>query len=205
MIMKKLVVMLIAALYCTCGFAEKKVSEYSLAYTRNIGETSFDIEATEPKNGKFTFYIYCWSMDSEKKVGFSIESKKLPEFFTALRAVGEKQEEWTKTAKDNNVTDYDKQFDVKFASNSAFFKYGKDWHFCGFRFSPYFKVTKEGECLAVFKSNKLTANDNRFMHHDGFAIPFSNKEEIEDFIKALDPAPILNSEGTNAAKDELFK
>ena len=43
------------------------------------------------------------------------------------------------------------------------------------------------------------------MHHDGFAIPFSNKEEIEDFIKALDPAPILNSEGTNAAKDELFK
>lgn len=203
--MKKLVIMLIAAIYCTLGYAQKKVTDYSLEYASANGKTSFDIEATEPKNGKFTFYIYAWSMDSEEQVGFSIDSKKLPEFFAALRAVGDKLEEWTKTAKDNNVTDYDKKFDVKFSYNSAFFKYGRDWHFCNFKFAPYFKVTKDGECLAIFKSYKLTASDNRFMNHDGFMIPFSSKEEIEEFIKALDPNPVLNTEGTNAAKNDLFK
>lgn len=59
--------------------------------------------------------------------------------------------------------------------------------------------------MAIFKSPKLTADDNRFMDHDGFMIPFSNKEEIEEFIKALDPAPVLSTESTNAAKNDLFK
>jgi hypothetical protein len=203
--MKKLAILLFATICCTLCFAQKKVTEYSVDYATKNGKPSFDIEATEPKNGKFTFYIYAWSLDSEPQVGFSIDSKKLPDFFTSLRAVGDKLEEWSKTAKENNVTDYDKKFDVKFGAYTAFFKYGRNWHFCGFKFSPYFKVTKDGECLAVFKSYKLTASDNRFMNHDGFMIPFSSKEEIEDFIKALDPDPILNTEGANAAKDDLFK
>lgn len=203
--MKKLTILLFAAFCSTICLAQKKVNEYSVKYTSSEGKPSFDIEATEPKNGKFTFYIYGWSMDSEDQVGFSIDSKKLPEFFNSLRAVGDKFEEWSKTAKDNQVTDYDKKFDVKFGTYSAFFKYGRDWHFCRFQFSPYFKVTKDGECLAIFKSYRLTASDNRFMNHEGFMIPFSSKEEIEDFIKALDPNPVLNSESTNAAKDDLFK
>ena len=203
--MKKLLILLFVVMCCNLSFAEDKVSEYSLAYTSSNGKTSFDIEASEPKNGKFTFYVYAWSMESEEKVGFSIDSKDLPKFFESLRAVGDKFEEWAKTARDNKVTDYDKEFDVKFSSNTAFFKYGKKWCFCGIKFRPYFKVTKDGECLAIFKSYKLTANDNRFMHHDGFLIPFSSKDEIEDFIKALDPIPVLNRESTNAAKDNLFK
>ena len=41
---------------------------------------TYDIEATEPKNGKFTFYIYGCSLDTEKEVGFSVESKDLEKF-----------------------------------------------------------------------------------------------------------------------------
>lgn len=106
--MKKLLFMLIALLCSTLTFAQKKVAEYSLDYTSSIGFPSFAIEASEPNNGKFTFYIYGWTLESNHDdVGFYIDSKNLPKFFESLRAVGDKLEEWTKTAKDNNVTDYD--------------------------------------------------------------------------------------------------
>ena len=200
--MKKLFLLLIAALYCTLGFAQKKVNEYSMEYFK---DKAYNIEASEPKNGKFTFYIYCPSLDSEEEVGFYIDSKELDGFFASLRSIEDKFEEWTKTAIDNNVTDYDKDFDAKFKMVKVFFKYGSKYHFTSMKFSPYFKVTKDGTCLAVFRARQLTASDNRFMHHDGFMLAFSNKKEIEDFITALDPLSILNKESENKAKDDLFK
>lgn len=201
--MKKIVLIFLVLFNCMMGFAQKKVGEYSMEYFKD--EPTYDIEATEPKNGKFTFYIYCCSLDSEKEVGFSIDSKDLEKFVESLRSIEDKFEEWTKTAKDNNVTDYDKDFGAKFKSVSVFFKYVSKYHFTYVKFSPYFRVTKDGECLAVFRTRELTASDNRFMHHDGFMMAFSSKQEIEDFINALDPNPILSKESKNEATDNLFK
>ena len=200
--MKKLVFVFLAVFNCLMGFAQKKVTEYSMEF---FNHQAFAIEATDPKNGKFTFYIYCRSLNAEKEVGFSIESKDIERFVESLRSIEDKFEEWTKTAKDNNVTDYDKNFEAKFKSVGVFFKDGKKYHFTSVRFSPYFKVTKDGECLAVFRTRELTASDNQFMHHDGFMMAFSSRQEIEDFIKALDPNPILNKEVKNEATDNLFK
>ena len=201
--MKKLFLLFLVVINCMMGYAQKKVNEYSMEYFKD--EPTYNIEATEPKNGKFTFYIYGCSLDSEKEVAISVNSKDIEKFVESLRSIEDKFEEWTKTAKDNNVTDYDKNFDAKFKSVSVFFKYGSKYHFTYVKFSPYFKVTKDGECLAVFRTRELTASDNQFMHHDGFMLAFSSKQEIEDFIKALDPTPILNKESKNEATDNLFK
>ena len=201
--MKKQVLLFLVVFDCMMVFAQKKVNEYSMEYFKN--NPTYDIEATEPKNGKFTFYIYGCSLDAEKEVGFSVESKDLEKFVESLRSIEDKFEEWTKTAKDNNVTDYDKNFDAKFKSVRVFFKYGSKYHSTYVKFSPYFKVTKNGECIAVFRTRELTASDNQFMHHDGFMLAFSSKQEIEDFIKALDPNPILSKESKNEATDNLFK
>lgn len=202
--MKKLVLLFLVAFNSLVVFAQKKVNEYSMEYFKGNG-TTYDIEATEPKNGKFTFYIYGCSSSSQKEVGFYVDSKDLENFVESLRSIENKFEEWKKTAKDNDVTDYYKSFDIKFKSVGVFFKYGRKYHHTSVSFKPYFKVTNDGDCLAVFKSGELTASDNRYMHHDGFFLVFLSKQEIEDFIKALDPTLVLSKESKKEETDNLFK
>ena len=194
--MKKKILFIIFALNCILSFAQKKVNEYSMEYFKN--KPVYDIEASDPKNGKFTYFIYCYSLDSEPEVGFTIDSKDLEKFIESFRFIGEKLEE-------NNVTDYDKGFEAKFKTIRVFFKFGSKYHMGYTKFIPFFKVTPEGDCLAVISTGELTASDNRFMHHDGLAMAFSNKDEIENFIKALDPNLVLTNESKNEATDILFK
>lgn len=181
--------------------AEKKVSEYYLSYFNK----TYEIQATEPKNGVFEFYIYCHSKD-DQTIGFSIESKDIPEFINALNKVKLKFNEWSKTAKENNVSEFDKDFDIKFKSVTAFFSYGRDWHFSfQVKMKPYFKVTKTGDHLIVFDSGELTASDNRYMDVEGFMLAFSSEKEIDDFIKAIDVDSVLKAESNKNKVDDLFK
>ena len=200
--MKKVLLLLFALLATSNVFAEKKVSEYNSSYFKK----KYDIESTDVKNGSFTYYIYCESKDSyHKTVGFSLESSEIPNFVKNLQAIKEKFAEWTQVAKDNNVTDYDKTFDVSFKSVHCFFLYGKDWHFTSTRFTPYFKVTKDSEYLVVFNVGELTASDNRYMDIDGFFIVFQDGNEIDEFIQAIDPSHALEVSDTRSKKDALFE
>ena len=122
--MKKLLLSMLIVLLNLSAFAQQKVSEYSMEYFTS--DQVFDIEATEPKNGNFTYYIYAKSLESSNnKIGFYFDSDELDKFTTPLRHIGEKLEEWSATARDNNVKDFDKDFDAKFKSVKVFFRYGK--------------------------------------------------------------------------------
>ena len=201
--MKKIVLLAFATVFCLASFAEDKISDYSMSY---FGEKTYDIEVTPVKNGTFTFYIYCEPKGSTEKIGFSLKSKKIEEFCNQLNAIKPKFEEWSKTAKDNNVTDYDKKFDTDFSSVDALFLYGSKWCFTyNIRFKPYFKVTKDGECLVVFNVGELTAASNRFMSTKGFMMVFKSSDEIDEFIKALDTQKVLNKGEKDVEKDNLFK
>ena len=171
-----------------------------------FGQSAYDIEATTVKNGNFTFYIYCEPKERDGKIGFSLKSKKIEEFCTQLNAIKTKFEEWAKTAIDNNVTSYDKDFDINLCSVDAFFLYGSKWCFTyNIRLKPYFKVTKDGECLIVINVGELTHISNRFMSSKGFMMAFKSAEEVGEFIKALDPQRVLNKSENDQKKDDLFK
>ena len=109
-----------------------------------------------------------------------------------------------KTAKDNNVTDFDKNFETNFKSVGTFWLYGSKWCFSSVKFRPYFKVTNEGETLAVINVGKMTASSNQFMDTKGFMIVFSSVEEIEDFIKAIDPSHAIERTREQDNKATLF-
>ena len=201
--MKKFFLLAFAIFSNLALFAEDKISEYSMSY---FGEEMYDIEVSKVKNGSFEFFIYCQPKGSTKKIGFSLKSKKVEEFCHQLNSIKPKFAEWSKTAKDNNVTDYDKKFDIDFSSVDAFFLYGSKWCFTyNIRFKPYFKVTKDGDCLIVFNIGELTASSNRFMSSKGFMMVFKSEEEIDEFIKALDIQKVLNKGEKDVERDNLFK
>lgn len=201
--MKKVFLFAFALFFSLSLFAQDKVSEYSMTY---FGDKMYDIEASAVKNGSFTFYVYCEPKGSTEKIGFYIKNKKVEEFCNQLNSIKPKFAEWSKTAKDNSVTDYDKKFDTDFSSVDAFFLYGSKWCFTySIRFKPYFKVTKDGECLIVFNIGELTAASNRFMTSKGFMMVFKSEEEIDEFIKALDIQKVLNKGEKDIEKDNLFK
>lgn len=200
--MKKLFFILVIMLASFQMQAQKKVSVYSMDY---MNGKSYDIECTAVKNGNFDYYVSCASWEREDDViGMIVKSKTLEDFTKGLRAIENKFLEWTETAKENNVTDYDKEFDVKLPSVDCYFKYG-DFHFAfNKRPNAYFKITSDGKCLVLLSIRNLKATDNRFIDHKGLFIVFSSADEIENFIKAIDPQNALDKEKTESAKENLF-
>lgn len=211
--MKKVFLGIFAMFFSLSLIAEDKVSEYSMSYfvknTPYFGKKTYDIEASAVKNGSFTFYIYCEPKEegSIEKIGFSLKSKEVEDFCNQLNSIKPKFAEWSKTAKDNNVTNYDKEFDTNFRPVDAFFSsYGSKWYFTyNILFRPYFKVMENGECLIVFNTGELTAASNRYMKSKGFLMAFKSEKEIDDFIKALNIQKVLNKAKKDVEKDNLFK
>lgn len=200
--MKKLFLLALVLGFSVVSFAQEKFSEYDMSYFNK----KYDIEVGTIKNGNCSFYIYCEPKDNTKKVGFILESKNVESFCNQLNSIKQKYSEWTKTAKDNNVTSYDKKFDVNFKSVSAFFLYGSKWCLSyAISFKPYFKVTSDGECLVVFNVGELTASSNRFMTVKGFMMAFNSLDEIDEFIKAFDLQKMQDNEMKEKEKDNLFK
>lgn len=200
--MKKLLVMAFIMLTAFQVQAQKKVSEYSMSYLEGM---TYDVMATIVKNGNFDYYVNCASFERKDDiVGIVISSKSLNNFVDCLRNLEGKFTEWSETAKKNNVTDYSKEFDVNFPSTSCYFKYG-DFHFAFNRkMKARFVVTSEGRCLAILAIRDLQASDNRFMDHDGLLIAFSSVDEIESFIKAIDPQNALDNDKNETEKEKLF-
>ena len=181
-------------------YAEEKVSEYTMSYFNK----TYNIEATTVKNNEFKYYIYCESKDRHELVGFSIDNYQIQYFIEQLRSIEGKFEEWSKTAKGNNITSYDKQFDTNFKYVNTFWQYGSQWCFSSVKFRPYFKVTDDGETFVVINVREMTDSSNRYMTSEGFLIVFTSVNEIEDFIKSIDPTHAINRTMEQINKDNLF-
>lgn len=183
--------------------AEKKVSSFSMSYLNN---KEYDIQASEVKSGKFSYFIFADSKEENGICGVQLKSDKIQELTDCLRQIETKYKEWSETAKNNNVTDFDKSFDIALPKMDCFFKYGSKWCFdYGWKIKPYFKVTTDGDCLVVINIPQLTSAGNRFMHHLGMMFAFKSIEEIENFIKAIDPSHALSNSEETQKKEDLFK
>lgn len=191
-------------LLCACNFsfADEKIGEYYMSFL----DATYNIEVSSVENGKFSFYIYAHPAERYQRIGFSLESNEVANFKSEFNGIKEKYLEWTKTAKDNNVKDFDKSFDSKFLPVTVFFEYGSKWHFSFYKsFKPYFKVTSEGKCLVVVHIGGVKAADNEYIDSDGFYLAFSSINEINNFLKELDVDKVLNKEKERENRNDLFK
>ena len=79
--------------------------------------------------GEFSYYIDCSSKDtSSKQASLILKNKDVPEFFNFLNSIKETYSKWSLTAKENKVTELDKNIEYKKLTYSAAFTYGK-WNF----------------------------------------------------------------------------
>lgn len=172
-------------------------------YTSEYLEKSYSIAVNE-ENNELTVFIYTRRELSSSEVLFDIKGvDRINDFINSLTAVRNKFEEWRKVAKDNNVTDFEKDFDISFP-NVVIAWYGSQWWFDFFaKLKPYFRVTSDGTPLVVFH-DKVSASSNEYITEEYFLI-FTSEKEINSFINKINPMSLRDKLNKKHAPDELFK
>lgn len=183
-------------------YGQEKIDEYTSSYL----DKTFDINVSQDKKdtSKFSYYIDCSSADAlHKKVELMFDSKDLPDFIEFLNNIKATYSKWKTTAKENKVTELDKDIDVKEFKGQAAFIYG-DWNFdFSVKLKPRAKIVK-GEMLIILRSEELISSSNQFMKHDGFYLVFSSVKEIDEFIEKISIEKVKEYFRKKNKKDDLF-
>ena len=201
--MKKTLQLVVVLLFAFQLKAQEKTNEYFMSY---FDGKNYNIGVSDVNGEEFRYYIDCASWEDDTDVvGISFKSTKIQEFQDRMNEIKNKYVEWSNTAKQNGVTNFDKNFDIKLPRVDCFFRYG-DYHF-SFNRAPnaYFKVTTDGECYAIISIKNLQASDNQYIKHDGLFMIFSSDEEIDDFINAIDKKHVIEKAEKKTNTDDLFK
>ena len=198
--MKKIYLSIIVCLFCSLvAHAEKVIGHYTMSYFNK----SYDIEASEIENGKFTVYIQVRAEREFTRAMISIESDKLEEFKQSLVQMKEKFEEWSKVATDNNVTEMSKEMGIKFPS-TTFCWLSSKWFF-SFRqkVNPKFLILDNGNHVAFFVK-KVESSSNEYIDETFYWV-FSNSEEFDELISKLDYEKIKSELEKKESASDLFK
>ena len=203
--MKREIIVLLIAFVTTissvCG--QEKITDYTSTYF----EKKFDINASQDKKDttKFTYYIDCASADKlHSRVNLMLESSDLTDFIDFLNKIKATYTKWQETAKQNNVTELEKEIDIKpFKCQSAFI-YGK-WNFdFAVKLTPRVKIIKN-EMVLIVRSDELESSSNQFMKHDGFYLIFSSAKEIDEFINEIAVEKLKEHFRKKNKSEDLFK
>lgn len=179
--------------------AQEVIDNYTMSYFNK----NYEIEASKGKSDDFTVYIQVNAERSTTKANYMIKSSKLNEFKDALIATKNKYVEWSKVAKDNNVTDMSKEMDIKFP-NVDIAWLGSKWFFSfGKKLSPNFLILKDGQHVVTFV-NKNTASSNQYIDETTYWV-FADVKEFDEFIQKLDFDKIKSKLEKSESKVELFK
>lgn len=198
--MKKLFLLICTMALCLNSLAEEKIGSYAMSY---FNGKSFKIEASEPKNGKFSLYIEVGGKHKSDNVMLGVESKDLESFKDALTQVRDKFLEWKKTAVENNVTDITKEFPVTFPKITIAW-YGSKWWFAfNQRIKPTFFVFKDGTCAMVVYT-KAVSSSNEYIDQEVYWV-LREESEFNDIIGLLDENVIIEHFSTKETKADLFQ
>jgi hypothetical protein len=140
-----------------------------------------------------------------RKGGVIIEPNKLEKFKEALTAARDRYIEWSNVAKQNSVTELDKEMEISSPSLKGYWFQGK-WKFDYNQALSYrFKILTDGRHVLIINTGKLQAVDNQFMDHDGMAFVFTTAAEVDSLIAALDPAKAKEYFEEKKKKGDLFR
>jgi hypothetical protein len=184
------------------GYGQEKLAKYSSLFFTN----SYDISASKPDTkGEYSYYIDCSSKDtSSKMVSLILKNKEVPEFIEFLNNIKESYTKWTLIAKENKVTELDKNIEYKNLTYSAAFMYGK-WNFdFSVNLKARYKIVNEKHLL-IIDSDGLQSSSNQYIKSDGFRIVFSSIQEIDELISGLDFKLLEEFYNKKKGQEDLFK
>jgi len=184
------------------GYGQEKLAKYSSLFFTN----SYDISASKPDTkGEYSYYIDCSSKDtSSKMVSLILKNKEVPEFIEFLNSIKESYTKWTLIAKENKVTELDKNIEYKNLTYSAAFMYGK-WNFdFSVNLKARYKIVNE-KYLLIIDSDGLQSSSNQYIKSDGFRIVFSSIQEIDELVSGLDFKLVDEFYNKKKGQEDLFK
>lgn len=133
-----------------------------------------------------------------------LKNKDVPEFINFLNSIKETYSKWSLTAKENKVTELDKNIEYKKLTYSAAFTYGK-WNFdYSVNLTTRFKIIN-GKYLLIIDSDELQSSSNQYIKSDGFRFVFSSAQEIEELVTGLNINLVTDFYNKKNSKDDLFK
>ena len=196
--MKKTLLLISIMLLTICAYAEQTVGRYQNTY---FGK-EFEIEASQKNEKIETVYIGIVAKDA-KSAFISVDGKDLESFKTALELVKTKYLDWVKVAKENNVTEMDKEFDIKFPSVSIAWSGSKWWFAFGIRIKMRFLILDNGKMIAVW-APKVTSSSNRYIDEQIY-FALEGEEDFDSLISQLNYQTILDQLLNKKNNEDLFQ
>ena len=197
--MKKILLFLSLCMISITGFCEDVV-----AYYKSEAST-YQIEASEPKNGEFTYYIQVQGEYKYNKVYMVLKSKDADSFKESLNNIKSKYIEWCNVAKSNNITKLTKEFPFKLKLSYAWL--GSKWWFSNtYVLTPKFQILNSdaGPQMYVSICKEAKAYDNEYIDQKTYLF-LNSAEEIDTLISALDPKKVLDHYSSQKNKESLFE
>lgn len=182
--------------------AQEKVNDYTMSY---FEVPSYDISATEEK-GEISYYVSMYSMEGKSSpVILMIDGdSELDDFVADLQTAANTYAKWDSVSVANSVTDLNKEMSVSTRGLKTAFLYGSSWNFdYSSPLSYTFKHLDEVPNLLI-RTGELQSVSNEYIDSDGGIFVFSSIEEINEFIRALDPKYARDHFMEKASKDNLF-
>ncbi len=135
-----------------------------------------------------------------------IELKKLDEFKENLIFAKQKYNEWTETAKKNNVTDITKKLEkTEREYQTSFFQGTNIFNDFHSQYNFTFSIIKDKSYLIFSNILPLQSSDNEFIKNDGLWLVFSSESEIDGFLFWLDQKRIDYLLNKKVEETDLFK
>lgn len=196
--MKKIFLLLISIILSCSAYAEQTVGRYQNTY---FGK-EFEIEAAQENDKLQSVYIGIEAKDA-KKAFISVDGKDLELFKTALELVKAKYLDWVKVAKENNVTEMDKVFDIKFPSVTIAWSGSKWWFSFGQKIKMRFLILDSGKMIAVW-APKVTSSSNRYIDEQIY-FALEGQEDFDNLISQLNYQNILDQLLNTKNNEDLFQ
>lgn len=197
--MKNKLVLSIVCVFFAIGLsAQKKVATYPCKY---FGK-EYDINASFD-DGKSSVYIEVASDSKNAMAMLKFDGTELDQLRKSLGQIKDKFAEWSKIAKENNVTKMSKEIESNLPKATVCW-HGSKWFFAfDEKLTPKFRIMDDGS-YTVSCIQKVTASSNEYIDETIFLV-FSSPSEIEALIKELDIDKMKEKLGGEQKTDELFK
>lgn len=196
--MKRIFLLISIMILAVCAKAEQTVGKYQNTY---FGK-EFEIEAALKNDKIQSVYIGIEAKDA-KHAFIAIDGKDLESFKTALELVKAKYLDWVKVAKGNNVTEMDKEFDIKFPSVTIAWSGSKWWFSFGQRVKMRFLILDNGKMIAVW-APKVTSSSNRYIDEQIY-FALEGAEDFDNLLSQLNYQTILDQLLNKKNNEDLFQ
>ncbi|MCJ7757557.1 MAG: hypothetical protein MUP24_05375 [Gillisia sp.] len=183
------------------SYAQEKFTTYTNAYTGKTYDIKLSLKDEE-------LYIDAVSLDElYDKGGITIRKEQHQDFLNAIAEAKTKYIEWVKTAKENDVTAFNKSMNIK-SEGGSYFLYGSHWKFqFSVNLSFDFQILEdEGELTysLIIRTGELRSITNEHLKVDGFILVFSSVNEIDAFTNEISRQKI-NAFIAKPKEKDLFK